>query len=102
MGDDTATFEVRCPCCEARLVIAPAVQAILRHEPPPPKPGAKPSLEGALQAVKGEAARREALFKQAAEAQKGKGRLLDAKFQEALKKAKTEPVEKPTRDIDLD
>ena len=102
MSQETTTFEVTCPCCEATLVIAPALRAVLRHEAPPPKPGAKTSLEAALQSVKGEAARREALFKQAAEAQKGKGKILDAKFQEALKKAKTEPIEKPTRDIDLD
>ena len=39
---------------------------------------------------------------QIAEAEKNKGKLLDRKFQELLKKAKEEPITKPIKDIDLD
>ena len=35
-------------------------------------------------------------------AEKNKGKVLERKFQELLKKAKEEPLTKPIKDIDLD
>jgi hypothetical protein len=49
-----------------------------------------------------QAARREAIFRQSAADEKSKPQLLERKFEEALKKSKDQPIEKPTRDIDLD
>ena len=49
-----------------------------------------------------QAARREALFQQSVEAERGRGDALARRFEEALKQAKTEPITKPTRDFDLD
>ena len=46
--------------------------------------------------------RREALFQQSVEAERGRGDALSRRFEEALKQAKTEPITKPTRDFDLD
>ena len=52
--------------------------------------------------VKEEASRRDEKYQQLAEAEKNKGKVLDRKFQELLKKAKEEPLTKPLKDIDLD
>jgi hypothetical protein len=47
--------------------------------------------------------RKESLFRQAVDAEKNKASLLEKKFQDAVKKAKESPDEKPKiRDFDLD
>ena len=103
MGDEEAsTITVPCPCCGAKLTVDPALKAVIHHEPPPKPAGPAKDLKTAMEALKGEAEKRRAQFQQAAEAQKDKSKVLDKRFQEALKKAKDEPVERPTRDIDLD
>jgi len=30
-----ATFTVTCPCCDGRLTIDPALEAVIAHEPAP-------------------------------------------------------------------
>ncbi len=100
--ESSRTFEVVCPCCGARLTIDPEVRAILSHEEPPKAPTVT-DLKKAVEALKGEAGRRQAQFAQSMQAEKEKGKVLDRKFQEALKKAKDEPpTAPPARDIDLD
>ena len=100
--EPTQAFEVVCPCCNARLTIDPEVRAILSHEEPP-RARTVTDLKKAVEALKGEAGRRQAQFAQSMQAEKEKGKVLDRKFQEALKKAKDEPpTAPPTRDIDLD
>jgi hypothetical protein len=100
--EPTQAFEVVCPCCNARLTIDPEVRAILSHEEPP-RARTVTDLKKAVEALKGEAGRRQAQFTQSMQAEKEKGKVLDRKFQEALKKAKDEPpTAPPTRDIDLD
>ena len=59
-------------------------------------------LSEGVKGLKDEAVQRQAKFEESLKAQKTKKNLLDKKFQEALKKAKDEPITKPTRDIDLD
>jgi len=96
------TAEVVCPCCQARLTIDLALGAVLHHEPPP-KAATVTDLKEAVKALKGEAAQREARFKEMMEAEKDKGKVLERKFQELLKKAKADPsTPPPPRDIDLD
>ncbi len=96
-----STFEVACPSCQAKLTIDPALRVILHHEPAP-KTGPVADLAEAVKALKGEATKREAKFQQSMEAEKTKGKVLEKKFQELLKKTKDEPVKRPLRDIDLD
>ncbi|MBZ0169284.1 hypothetical protein MELA_00098 [Candidatus Methylomirabilis lanthanidiphila] len=95
------TIEVACPCCQARLTVDPELGAVLHYELPP-KVEVVTDLKAAVDELKGEAGRREAHFKESMEAEKEKGKLLERKFKELLKKAKDEPVIRPTRDIDLD
>ena len=95
------TIEVICPCCQARLAVDPGLGVVLHHEPPP-KAETVTDLKAAVEELRGEAGRRETRFKESMEAEKEKGKLLERKFKELLKKAKDEPVARPTRDIDLD
>ena len=94
-------FNVVCPCCRAKLRVDPELQAVLSHEPPPEE-RAVIDLTEAVKGLKAEAAQRQARFEESFKAEKSKKTLLDKRFQEALKKAKDEPITKPTRDIDLD
>ncbi|MGH7321729.1 MAG: hypothetical protein ACRELA_19180 [Candidatus Rokuibacteriota bacterium] len=94
------TFELTCPCCQAVLTIDPEVGAVLQHAPPP-RTGPASSLDKAMEALKGAEARREARFREAAEAEKSKDQVLARKFEAGLKRAKDTPG-RPLRPIDLD
>jgi hypothetical protein len=95
-----ATFDVTCPCCQAVLTVDPQVRAILAHKIPEKK-GPLSTLDKAMEALRGADARREAAFRQAAEAEKTKGDVLARKFGEGLKRAKDSP-DPPIRPFDLD
>ena len=101
-NQEADTITVPCPCCGAKLTVDPALKAVIHHELPSKPAGPTKDLKTAMEALKGEADKRRAQFQQAADAEKDKSKVLDRRFQEALKKAKDEPVERPTRDIDLD
>jgi hypothetical protein len=59
-------------------------------------------LNQASQLLKKEAERRESLFKQSAEDEKVKSKLLERRFKEAFEKTKDVPTGPPLKDIDLD
>jgi predicted metallo-beta-lactamase superfamily hydrolase len=99
--NNSSSITVTCPCCDATLVIDPALSVVLDHKAPV-KAHVAVNLKDALDQVKGEASRRDEKYKQLAEAEKNKSKVLEAKFQELFKKAKEEPIEKPLKDIDLD
>ena len=101
-NEEGGAVVVACPCCGAKLTVDHALKAVIHHELPPKPVGPAKDLQTAMEALKGEAERRRSQFQQAAEAEKDKTKVLDKRFQEALKKAKDEPIERPTRDIDLD
>ena len=94
------SFELACPYCGAKLLIDPEVRAVVHHDPPP-KRGPAEDLDQAVKSLQGEAARREALFQRSVEAERGKGKVLDRKFEEGLKRAKDDPS-RPLRPVDLD
>jgi hypothetical protein len=94
-------ISVECPCCGARLSIDAKLHKVLSFAAPPPKRNAL-DLDQAAALLKEQAARREAIFKQSSEDVKIQSQLLERKFEAALEKSKDEPVQKPTRDIDLD
>ena len=93
-------IEVQCPCCDAVLVIDTNLGRIVSHREP--ERGHKPELSDAHRILAQEAARRDALFEQSVEAEKGRDDALTRRFEEALRQANTEPVSKPLRDFDLD
>jgi hypothetical protein len=93
-------IEVTCPCCRASLVIDANLGRVISHREP--ERADKPELDEAARILAAEAARREALFEQSVEAEKGRGDALARRFEEALKQAKQEPITRPDRDFDLD
>lgn len=93
-------FDVTCPSCRAVLTVDPEVKAVLHHTPPP-KTGPAASLDKAMEALKTAGARREARFREAAEAEKTKDQVLTRKFEAGLKRAKDTPGP-VLRPIDLD
>ena len=95
-------FEVECPCCNTVLKIDPETRAVIAHTVPQ-KPPAIEDLAAAVAKLKGEAGRRDEVFRKQVEAEKSHGRVLEKKFDELLKQAKEKPdVTRPVRDFDLD
>jgi hypothetical protein len=84
------SFTVTCPCCQARLTLDAELGAVISHEAPPRKRESE-NLGDAFSKLLSKSAEREERFRQGIEAEAQKGRLLDRKFQEGLKKAKDSP-----------
>jgi hypothetical protein len=93
-------FVVVCPCCQAKLTVDAELRAIIAHEAPPPR-RAVDDLGGALSALRAKSAEREERFRQQMEAESQKGKVLDRKFQEGLKRAKDSP-DPPKRPFDYE
>lgn len=98
LGAMTTAFKVECPCCRAKLTVDPEVRAVIAHEEPPRKRTVA-DLDTAFGTLGARAADREERFRQARAAEADKGKLLDRKFQEGLKKAKDSP-DPPRRPFD--
>ncbi len=94
-------MEVTCPCCQAKLTIDLQLAVVLSHEAPP-KAAPDVDISDAARILEEQAQRREDKFRKSWEAEKKKEDVLSRKFEEALKKAKDQPVEKPLRDFDLE
>jgi len=94
------TFTVTCPCCSGRLTIDGKLRAVIAHEPPPRQKSGL-GLGEAISSLEGQAARREERFREQMTAEQNKGKVLDAKLQQALKKAKDDPS-KPLNPMDMD
>ncbi|HSP33775.1 MAG TPA: 2-nitropropane dioxygenase [Thermoanaerobaculia bacterium] len=93
-----ANFEIVCPCCESLIVVDRISGEVLFHKEKERKiSGSLESMVSSLEAQKSEAAKR---FEKQMESQKDRARLLEEKFQEALKRAdKDKPYINPM-DID--
>jgi len=95
-------FEVKCPCCQAMLKIDGELRAVISHEEPVKAPSIG-DLHEAVQKLKGEAGRRDEVFRKSFETEKNQGNVLNRKFDELLKQAKSNPeFGKKPRDFDLD
>jgi hypothetical protein len=93
-------LELTCPCCGSILIVDTNLGRIVSHKQP--ERADKPELDDAHRILSAETARREALFQQSVEAEKGRGDALAKRFEEALRQAREEPLTKPMRDFDLD
>jgi hypothetical protein len=95
-------FQVTCPCCQTALRIDPVLHAVISHEEPV-KPAPIEDLAAAVAKLKGEAGRREEVFRKSVAHEKNQGQVLNRKFDELLKQAKENPdFGKKPRDFDLD
>ena len=93
-------IEVACPCCQATLVVDLNLKRVISHREP--ERADKPELDEAARILAEAQARREALFEQSMQAEKGRDDALTKRFEEALRQASKEPITRPTRDFDLD
>src|SRR5690242_7051790 len=83
-------FEVECPCCQAALKIDSETRAVISHKVVE-KPKTVEDLTAAVARLKGEAGRREEIFRKSVEAEKSHGKVLEKKFEELFKQAKENP-----------
>lgn len=92
-------FNLICPCCEATLTVDAQTGAILAHDE-------KKKVTGSFEDLKGELKKqkelREQLFAQEMSSMKDRERLLEEKFQEALKRADTDSGKPFHNPLDMD
>ena len=100
MAAEPRSIKVECPCCQAKLTIDPDLGAVVAHEAPPPKRTVD-DLGAAFDVLRSKSAEREERFRQQMAAESQKGKVLDRKFQEGLKKAKDSP-DPPKRPFDYE
>ena len=84
MADETKSWTVICPCCEATLVVDAQTGAIISHQEK-----AKPlaSFEEMAKEMENRKKLREQVFSQELGSVKDRERLLEEKFKEAMKRA---------------
>ena len=96
---DTSKFTIICPCCEATLTIDSLTGALLAHEEK-----AKPlaSFDEMVKGLDKQKQMREQIFAQELGSMKDRERILEEKFQEAMKRAEKDK-DKPYRNpLDID
>jgi len=81
-------LRVDCPCCGAKLVVAPESGDVLNHDAPKTAPK---SFDDAVGDMKTGKARREDAFSKAFDRTRRLEEILDKKFEEARKKADDDP-----------
>jgi hypothetical protein len=96
---NTTRFTLICPCCEATLTIDAQTGAILSHEEK-----AKPvaSFDEMLKGLDKQKQVREQIFQQELGSQKNRERLLEEKFQEAMKRAEKDKDKPFINPMDVD
>ena len=94
------TIEVMCPCCESKLTVDTELAVVLAHTAPLKAPP-DVDISDAARILADQEQKREDKFRDSWMAESKKEDVLNRKFEEALKKAKDQPVEKPVRDFDL-
>jgi len=96
------TFEVECPCCGATLKIDTRVRAVIDHKEKP-QPKTLEDLNAGVELLKGAKQAREEAFQKSVEALKSSKSVLDRKFEELLKKAKSDdPAAPPPKPLGLE
>lgn len=98
MGD-TSRFTIICPCCEATLTIDSQTGALLSHEEKT-KPLA--SFEDMVKGLDKQKQQREQIFSQELNSMKDRDRILEEKFQEAMKRAEKEKGKPYLNPLDMD
>lgn len=94
---------LRCPDCDSRLVIDRETGEVLFHEPRKAQPAAGRDFDELLEQLDHDREHAEDLFQREVSALKDRDRLLEEKFEEALREAKKSPEdEPPPRPFDLD
>ena len=96
---DNSRFTIICPCCEAKLAIDAQTGVLISHEEK-----AKPvaSFDEMVKGLDKQKQMREQIFAQELSSMKDRDRILEEKFQEAMKRAEKDK-DKPYRNpLDID
>ena len=97
MDRKSSTFRVQCTCCEAVLTVDKATGEVVFTDKPKNK---KVSFEDALQKVRQDQDTADDRFKEAFLKEKDRMKVIDQKFEEAMKRK--DELEMPIKPIDLD
>jgi hypothetical protein len=98
-----ARLQVRCPDCEADLVVDAETGEVISHRPAKRPPAGGKDFDSLLDGLSEDRARAEAIFEREKEAMKHRQRLLDEKFEEAMRRVEEEDDDSPPpRPFDLD
>jgi uncharacterized Zn finger protein (UPF0148 family) len=97
--DETKSWTVICPCCEATLIVDAKTGAILSH-----KEKEKPlaSFEEMAKEMERQKQTREQVFKQELGSLKDRERILEEKFREAMKRAEKDKDKPYINPLDID
>lgn len=94
---------LRCPECDAHLVIDAATGEVLLHRKAKQPPAGGKDFDALLEDLDRDKAEAEEVFEREVAAMKDRDRLLEQKFEEAMKRAEEEPDDMPPpRPFDLD
>lgn len=100
---DNQTLIVSCPDCDARLVVDVATGEVLSHRKMSTPPAGGKDFEELLTDLDRDKDEAEEVFSREMAAHKDRDRLLEEKFEEALKRAEEDPDDAPPpRPFDLD
>ncbi len=99
---DSKSLVVVCPECGGELMVDATTGEILSHRKAKVAPGGGKSLDALFADLDASKAKAEDRFEQEKAAQADRGRLLEEKFKEAMKRADEEPDEPIHRPFDFD
>lgn len=94
-------FSVTCPHCQAFLEVDGEKQLVTGCKVPE-KPKSTTTIEDRLKALADDKASAKAKLEEAMRSEKAGASIRDEKFKKLLEEAKTQKIEKPIRDIDID
>lgn len=100
---EAGKLTLRCPDCDSRLVIDRKTGEVLFHEPRTAEPADGRDFDQLLAKIDRDREAAEELFEREVSALEDRDRLLEEKFEEALREAKKSPKDQPPpRPFDLD
>ena len=94
MGE-TRKLTLRCPDCDAHLVVDGETGTVLFHKPAKPAADAGKDFDSLLARLDEEKAHAEEVFNSEVAALKDHDRLMEERFEEALKQARESPEDEP-------
>jgi hypothetical protein len=96
---DTSRFTIICPCCESKLTIDAQTGSMISHEE---KTRPLASFDEMVKGLDKQKQVREQIFAQELNSMKDRDRILEEKFQEAMKRAEKEKDKPYLNPLDLD
>lgn len=103
MGDEPQRLTLDCPECQARLVVDVATGEVIHHRAAERAPAGGKDFDSLLEDLDRGKEEAEEVWSREVAALKDHDRLMEEKFEEAMKRAKEEPDDvPPLRPFDLD